>query len=413
MIEEDLEQNLIKKIRFMTHFLLISGSLNIALGATLVTFALREKSQDTYRPFFYTKNMVSLSKENHQVLSSFFHKSFSEMLEELRNEELVEDGYRKRDLALAYLAAFHYFDVEKALPGIAIQKRKMTFIHQEGGERLDLTVFPGLNDDHYQALLYYAHIEKWPLTSEGLFYELLRRKESAPSSLIDTFCMTEEFHQVYNYLSHNGLSLNREMFLQLLLEGNYAIFQDFFCMLKQDLTPQDFTTHFLLSYVRANSKMAADLLIEVDREFALRKLADSDLAILIENLVDREKCAKSFLTELIYSVRSDLIRKKAALKLYALIGEEPPDPYDHNETLKRFLPAVPKAHLQIQDPIFIYQKPKVMNHSLTSQRTHFVQDGETLWKIAKKYRVDVQRLMQYNRLHSEYSLPVGKELIIP
>lgn len=413
-MEEEIEQDLLKKIRFLTHVVLISGALNIALIATLISFAFHKSSEEEYgfNPSM-KKVKVSISKANHQILSSYFSYSFSDLLEELRNVELVEDGYRRRDLALAYLSAFHYFDVEKALPGIAIQRRKMTFFHKEGGERLDLTVFPGLNDDHYQALLYYAHIEKWPFTTEGLFYELMRRKDAAPSSLIDSFYVTDEFHQIYNYLVHNGLVISREDLLHLILEGNFDLFREFAEKCKQNPAHLDLSREFLLSYIRLNSKIAADLLIKMDAEFALRKLADTDLALVIENLPEKEDRFEPFLKELIYSVRSDIVRKKAGLKLYLLAGEEPPAPYDHNETLKRFIPAMKKAQIQIQDPMLLYQQKQFLAESGLDKKTHYVQEGETLWKISRKYKVDLHLLMKVNQLDSEYSLPVGKKLLIP
>jgi len=415
-LEEELEQSLLKRIRYLTHALIISGAINIALVATLISFAVKRNFQsDTRRLGSFKKDCVSISKTNHGILNSYFSLSFGQLLDELRNTELLEDGYRKRDLALSYLAAFHFFDVEKALPGIGIQKRRMQFFHQEGGERLDLIVFPGLNDDHYQALLYFAHVEKWPFTTEGLFYELLRRKEEAPQSLIDAFYMTEEFHSLHCFIAHTTIPVKRESLLSLLLEGPYEMFHDFSNQFKEKKADDvEVAREFLLSYVRLKSKIAADLLIQMDAEFALRKLTDKDLAILIDMISEKHLDLERFLKELAYSVRSDFVRHKAGMKLYALVGGEPPSPYDHSEALKRFVPAVKKTQIQMQDPFLLYQGANASTLTpKSSNRTHQVKEGETLWKISRRYKIDVETLIQANNLESEYALPVGKELVIP
>jgi len=45
--------------------------------------------------------------------------------------------------------------------------------------------------------------------------------------------------------------------------------------------------------------------------------------------------------------------------------------------------------------------------------THQVASGETLWSLARSYRVDLARLMSVNKISDPNSLSVGRELIIP
>jgi LysM repeat protein len=47
-----------------------------------------------------------------------------------------------------------------------------------------------------------------------------------------------------------------------------------------------------------------------------------------------------------------------------------------------------------------------------SKRTHVVQSGENLWKIARKYKVSIDALKKANRLDTDKLRP-GKELVIP
>ncbi|MFW6149228.1 MAG: LysM peptidoglycan-binding domain-containing protein, partial [Atribacterota bacterium] len=44
---------------------------------------------------------------------------------------------------------------------------------------------------------------------------------------------------------------------------------------------------------------------------------------------------------------------------------------------------------------------------------HYVQKGETLWKISRKYQVSVQSITSANRISESSRLVVGQKLTIP
>ena len=46
-------------------------------------------------------------------------------------------------------------------------------------------------------------------------------------------------------------------------------------------------------------------------------------------------------------------------------------------------------------------------------RQYTVKDGDTLWSIAKKYGVSVQRIIEKNRISSPRDLRVGQSLVLP
>lgn len=416
-MDDSVESTVVKKMKFFTHALLLSGTLNIALLSTLIFLAIAPKNHLSIEKYIsYSKDRVSLSRTNHQVLSSYFCAPFTDLLEELSNTQLLEDGYRRRDLALAYLAAFHYFDVERALPSVKIQRRKMLFIHEDGGERLELVVFPGLNDHCYQSLLYYAQIEEWPFTTEGLFYELSRRKSTLPPSLMQAFYCRNEFHQLYNYITRTEIPISKFELLNMLLDGQYDTLKTFakrFSCEKE--LSVEVTREFFVGYLRGHSRIAAEIFVRIDEMFSPRQLSDADLAIIIDQIdhpIAQKYKLENLLMALIYSVRSDFIRKKAGIKLYALAQEEPPCPYDHVKALRRFIPAVQKADIPKQDPLLLYAHTSSQD-TVHQGRRHHVKEGETLWQISRKYRVDLLILMEMNHLQSEYVLPIGKILLIP
>jgi hypothetical protein len=115
----------------------------------------------------------------------------------------------------------------------------------------------------------------------------------------------------------------------------------------------------------------------------------------------------NFLKEVIKGPRSDAIWKKAGEKLCLFANLPCPDPYDHQMVLQRFIPnmqrpvAAPATLPQIQ--------PQTMDRPI---KTHIVQSGENLWKIARKYRVSIDVLRKANHLESDKLLP-GKKLVIP
>ena len=44
---------------------------------------------------------------------------------------------------------------------------------------------------------------------------------------------------------------------------------------------------------------------------------------------------------------------------------------------------------------------------------YFVKQGDTLWKIAKKFRTTVEDIARVNEIENENKISVGKQLYIP
>ena len=173
------EKNLLKKIKVLTHVVIISGSLNIGFLFSLSVIALKnfQKKNHYTSSNHQVKGSLFISLDSMDLLSAYFDYSYEKLLNELYDPTLVEDGYSKRDFALACLVSFHYFDIDKALSGLQLTRRVIEFIHEEGGERAKIEIFPGLCDPHFEALISFAKTEKWPFNSQGLFHHLKRGKE--------------------------------------------------------------------------------------------------------------------------------------------------------------------------------------------------------------------------------------------
>lgn len=389
-----------RRARLLTQALLISGALNICLIATFAYFAFKGKESSLsfeLKPIETSKNAAAFAT-NEQVLRAYSLLSFQDLLLRLEEKEAIEAGYAKRDLALATLVAFHHFNLEKALGGNFYQQRKITFKNEGGQETIDLNVFPGLTDDHYLAICKYAKTEKWPYTSKGLFFEMKRAKTGYDPSLLEAFYFTPEFHTVATLFGRSGVSVERETLIALLTSGNWEILEHFTKEQReaQDLSLQR-TVSFLIDYLHQRSPLAAKLLLEADLEFALKRLDDPHVLLVLELLAEKSTSVEAFTKGLLVSLRSDAVRKKAAGKLLAFSGESLPEPYSHEKMLARFFPAAPvKQAVSVQK----------------TRRTHTVQEGESLWKIAKKYGITIDALKEANRLDTERLRP-GKELQLP
>lgn len=401
MTGSTFEQHWMKKARWLTQALIISVSLNIGLLGTFLYFVFKDKITVSidHRPAAtpVPPEQITIQK----VLSAYSTLNFQELLLRLGMKEHIEQGFTKRDLALACLVAFHHFNLERALGGLAIQTRKLFFASPENQEMIELTAYPGLADYQYQAIVQYAQTEKWPLTPQGIFFEIQSKTVKDPS-LIEAFYLTPHFHFIHTLFTKSGTFLKKEILIQLLTEGNWTLLND----VTQDLRKTaDFTTDqrraVLFRYLTENSKTAAAILVQTDPDFALKKLDDPQMLHLLDLLTTY--IPKFFAKELLASPRNDQIQKKAAAILYVLAQESIPEPLDLSLA----------KHLFLGTQIHEVAAPKIEPKAKQGKNiVYTIQPGDSLWKIAHKFKVSIDALMRLNNLETERLKP-GKTLQIP
>lgn len=355
---ETFEKALQRRSRILIHSLIISGTLNIALIATFVTFVLKER-KGVVLPMATHEVIKQTTFTNQEVLQGFFGMSYEQLVRELYDETHVEEGQRRCDLALAFLGAFHHFDVERAFSGYPVEKRKLVL--EDGKE---VILYPGLNEGKLEGVRTFARTEVWPLTPEGLFREIQIR-ESVSESLKEAFTLTTDYFVIKRAFHRLPYSVSDEMLFSLITSGSWDQIQKLANQIQAspDGKISDFTT-FLLPCVEQESKLAAYLLVLLEKEFALKKLDDSQMEKLLSLLTEKTPEVEAFLTEVKNGLRSDHIQELAGKPL-----ENPP-------------------------------------------RRHIVQPGDSLWKIARDYGVKVEIIQEMNVLTTE-ALSVGKELLLP
>jgi hypothetical protein len=361
--------------------LVLSVALNIGLISTFAYFVLSESQLSvTTVPEIQPSQPSLPPATNQQVLAQYCRASVHKLLSLLHNQELLEQGYTKRDLALACLVSIYHFNLEGALGQPPEQKRIYTLIHPEINKEITISLYPGLSDFHFQAILHFAKTEQWPFTTYGLFSLIQRMHPFPEPSLIEAFSLTAECRAISTLFAKSGMQIETSALVQMLSQGSWDLITSFYTQQKllPDLTPNR-RRCFILEYLEAGSSLAARILIEADSQFAAKRLSDQHILSLFDLYPQPSPYLESFAEVLLSSPRSDAVWQKAADKL-------------GKEILSKHAPTK--------------EAPK------TEQSSYTVQDGDSLWIIARKLGITVDTLLESNELEGEMIHP-GQTLQIP
>jgi len=465
----------ISYIRKLTVLLVISGTLNIIFAGAIFYCFIKENPPTPYfelKPANQQEQQTPLAIDHtdSEIIRYFRRMPLQWLISRLNNTGLVENGYTQRDLALASLVAFHYFDVERAFLGLPPPKEKRLIAYGkfQDGRPAEITVYPGLSDQYFAAAQHFASTERWPLTGRGLFLALQKEeREDYDPHLLDAFFMTSNFASVEMLFNRSDVAVEKEELLRVLLEGNWTLLSEFAEQqrVSQDLSPAR-RQHFLLKYVSNGSKAATQLMLKTDGMFAARKLDDRQVLSLLTLADEKSQQSEQFALILLTSPRSDAVWKLASRRLYEYAGEVVPEPYNRQATLTRFVPqntqtatltvstpkeskpttiipstvkAVPTSAPTVPkiasipgpiSPKAAEKGPPTKSLSVPTKKAlttlnkspssavpkkdfyYTVQEGDTLWKIARRFSVDIEVLRAFNQLETD-ALHPGKKLRIP
>lgn len=449
-------------VRKLTKALYISGVLNITLGSFFFYSVIRERPPTPYfelRPANNEEQQAPLAVDRSaaEVINYFKTLPMEQLISKLSNTKLVENGFSERDLALACLVTFHYFDLSRALLGHLepSQHRAIVYGVRKDGTPSKVVAYPELTEEQFQSIIQFAATEKWPLTARGLYFALRNPLYQHNSDLIDAFFLTPEFLSVEILFNRSEAQVEKRQLLRILLEGNWSMLSTFAEQQKQaqDLSPAR-RQLFLLSFIEKGSKAAAYTMLKTDGPFAIRKIDDAHVRTMLSLLTEKTYESERFALALLISPRGDAVWKQAAERLYDYAGEAKPEVLDHRVALNRFMPKslmiqVPKEPISPPEMIATTialptpknkapvitsisgVKPvseaksgagvkKVLASSTTTKqatiaktdKVYTVQEGDSLWKISRRFKVDVELLKKHNRLSSDFLKP-GTNLRIP
>lgn len=391
-------QRWIRKFRILTFSLIFSGALNIGLIAAFGA-VLWQQRQPTFAFAQAMAKNSELGASNVELIGQLSKLSFRELSACLTNKEPLEEGYTKRDLALAVLGSDRHVDVEKALAGSLHQKRTISL-----GPDQTIQLYPGLSDEQFKAIIQFVYLEKWPLTPKGLFKLIQKSSANRDPSLEAAFAMTPEFHALQLLFQKTDAPQDPASLIQLASEGSWDLLDRFASEQTQMLDLSvDKRRRLLLSYLALKSRFAADLLLRTDFAFVLKKLDDQGILDLLD-LVRADEI-EPFCMELLKSPRSDAVWEKSARILYARTGETLPSPFDLQEAIARFVPTSPKKNARVpaEPEKEVAASPWIF---------HTVSEGESLWKISRHYQVKVDEILKANEMEKDRLYP-GMTLRIP
>lgn len=460
-------------VKRLTQALFVSGAINIALITFLFYFLIKDNTPHPYyelKPANQQELQIPLASDqsNVEMIRHFRAMPLEQLLVKLNNTQLVENGYTQRDLALAALVSFHHFDLARALLGQAqpTQQRKIALGKNKKGDSVEAIVYPNLSENQIQTILQFANTERWPLTSKGLFLQLRKKGAQPDSTLTDAFFLTPEFIATETLFNRSEVQIEKSELLKVIAQGSWEMLSTFTEQQKaaQDLTPAR-RQKFLLDYLTHGSKAAAYLMLKTDGAFAAKKLNDQHVLDMLKLLDEKTPEAEQFTLTLLTNPRGDLVWQKAANRLYEYHGEAKPETNIHHTALTRFFPQSPETlaflasvsnltetpvkaappatspkviapvqpitkakpsptptspqiakKVQPAKPSAPAKPPKPIaaapKQAVKKDRIYVVQDGDSLWKIANRFKVDVEVLKSYNRLQSDFLKP-GSTLKIP
>lgn len=441
----------VNKIRHLTRALIISGGLNVIVLAFLLYWVARERvplPYCEYKPAGHEDQQVPLADQrtSSQVILAFKDLSFDQLVSRLQQTQQIENGFTQRDLALAALVSFYHFDLHRALTGLPQPNQQRGFVSTLSKEKkvVKWVIYPGLSNEQFNAIIHFAKTEQWPLTSRGLFILLQKNKEQVNKSISEAFFLTREFLAVEMLFHRAQSSVSKQQILRTIQEGTWKLLSEFF---QQQRASNDLSDarrqRFLINYVKHGSSTAAYLLLKSDGEFAAKKLDDTDALAILDLLTQKTVESEKFALELLTSPRSNAVWKRSAERLYEYSAEEVPTAWNHQNALKRFAPhrlvaqnldnaikkvqpqqmitAIPPKKLTpVSQPVpkktppipSIQPKKVVVAPQPVKERVYIIQEGDTLWKISRQFKVSVDVLKAKNQLKSDKLKP-GTTLKIP
>lgn len=462
----------IKRIRHLSLALILSGALNIGALSLFLYWVLGEHLPTPYcelKPANSEQQQIPLADQRGcaEMLAQLSQLSLPQLINRLSHDQLIENGYAERDLVLACLMAFHHFDMQRALPKNAQPQQKRLLAWKPKGQEVSITlvVYPDLIQQQFDALMQFAKTERWPLTAEGLFLLLKdqKTKNAFDSSLIETFVLTPEFWTVELLFNRSGQRVSRQEILTVILEGDWTLVKQFVDQQRLLHDSSDARRQkFLLDYLKAGSSSAASLLLKTEWEFTVKKLDDQQVIAILQRMPPHLPEGIVFAKEMLVSPRSAKVWWQASQWLYTEAGESMPKEWTHHTALARFVPGENSLELASKPPavssafivpslslgstkaakatlvksralssqpqsISIIDQTLPSSSSKVSKNTsnakklesatsaksliYIVQEGDSLWKIAKRFGVKVDEIKKLNELKSD-TLKVGMTLQI-
>lgn len=360
-------------VRFLTRLLLISGCCNVI--ALLIGFYGCFAGS-----FWLPLHQLTLFKQSkqhthvptlHDALHHLHALSLQQLIELLDHKETVKEGYYLRDLALSYLVWQHHFDIERALQSLPKIQSKMLSVYIEG-TLCKLPVYTGLTYAHYDAALAFGRKERWPITVDAMFALLKNPKTKELPFLKESFCLSSPFQLLNKSLlgnkpcataSQEGWS--EELMFTKVLEGDFQQFIACASTVAKRASSTHIARQAFLGFYPAQGAIQA----------AVQGTVQPQAKALV--------IAKDVSSAVVTAPKAIKEVAKAAVKV------------------------------TIQTPAKqMFASAATATAAHTNPKLYIVRNGDSLWKIARTFEVDIDKIKSYNALTGD-SLRPGLSLLIP
>lgn len=384
-----------QKSKWILQTLILSGVLNAAFFGLFFYFLMwGNPIYFAFNPEGKEESCQGLPPLSPSLMGRLETFPLCQLVDLLQDDRKIEQGYRVRDFALGALAAFHDVDVERGLGKGSLAKRRWVW------EENTFLLFPGLKEEDFDALITFAKKERYPFTPQGLFKRVKAAgPENCDLDLLQVLLHTPQVVLLETLFARTHLPIQKKTLLALALEGGWEVVDVFY---KEQQAKADFTDRsrgrFLVRAIEQGSKTAAALLLHTDENFVLNEMDDNQVTTLLTLLGSQSEAGLKCAQKIALSPRGDAVRDLAFKMVVEKTGKIPPELAGHfyeKPGLKELRPVFRQAPPAAPDP-----------------RTHIVQPGESLWLIARKHHISLEKLVDYNHLQSTVIRP-GKSLKIP
>ncbi len=329
-------------------------------------------------------------------------KKDEELLSDLDDATPAANGYRTQELALALLRSRGY-QVEDPLRPLRAWPQALTpfSYHTPDGTSITIYLFSTLSPADIHAVRTYIEQTPVPFTSEKIVERLSTQEDI--TLLKAALIRTDEWATVRTLFPSGS--------------------EDDLVALCKEIGPTGFTELVTKKdpsalFSQHPSKMVADFLVAAQPDVLL-KAPDPFLIALLPLLNPKSENTVRFALSLLKEQRKPPVWQAAQAVLALSTNNPSLATLSREELFARITPQKPKT--PPPPPPQPEKKPspppsstpsRIAARQLRPYRTYIVKKGDTLWSIAKRFNVDVDKLKYLNHLKGT-ELAQGKELRIP
>lgn len=434
----------VQSSRWTSWLLVLSISLNVAVGAFLV-FQLQDGvlwfEVETREPLTSPLPDLSRSDSLKGELNLLNGKTDEELIGTLDDETQVANGYRRQELALAALHRRGY-QIEDPLRPLGAWPQPMSAFSwtTSDGKPMACKLFSTVGPREIQAIKSFLRETAVPLTAEGM---VRRMKEGPDSTLVRaSLVRTDEwmaFSRVFGGLSEEDrLSFSKEI-------GGEA-FSMIIDWAHSHADPKEIGPFIVSIFSKFPSQALAEFVASSYADDVVLQAPDEAVVLLYSHLLPQSEAGVRLAMRLLHGQRklpvwqasqAYLARAASMPTLSAMNREEVlawlqhiahPESPSSRETPKQIIGV--EAPKKIEIPQVVPSSPpqpqvaqkrsspatsvstRVATRQLQPYRTYVVRKGDTLWAIARRFNVDVEKLKYLNGLKGT-TLSPGKVLRIP